>query len=732
MNITHLDIRKLIDKDKSFEVIANRLLQCRDIQEKLDLLSGDVNVLEYLNSSNSIDKFIYDLSPEREYIAKTIAAIGQGPVVFYIPDGLETDHSSLCDMLDQLYIVDTFYDAIGGIIGYHHMVLKLIIEQEGNFHDKHDMEQYSEPQGINLDEDSVATRKAIIDGIKHTDKMGELYPIGGAGERLGLVDKKTNEPLPAAKLCFGGNTLLEIMIRDLQGREYLYYKLYGEEVITPVAMMTSSEKNNDFHIKAICKASNWFGRPKNSFKFFIQPMVPVITKEGNWSMTGPLHLNMKPGGHGVIWKIAKDAKIFDWFASHRRSKLLVRQVNNPIAGIDNGISGLIGIGCENNKYFGVASCRRAVGSAEGVVIAKEVKSANGYKYGISNIEYTDFLKNGIEDAPVSPTSRYSKFPTNTNILFADINMILSATEKRSYPGMLINMKKKVPYYSADGHYNEVKGGRLETLMQKIADTLLEESDTPPEKKDWDKHKTFLTYNRRIKTLSVTKNSYDPEKPIIETPQGCFYDLLTNMYELLSKYCDIDTPRLENTDKFVENSPPFILCFHPALGPMYSIISQKIHGGTLAYGAEIQLEIAELEMKNIQVDGSMLIIAENIMGPNGPQEDGIYNEEYCGKCSLKNVTVKNGGIDTSTENIYWQNTIARKESLQITLHGNAEFIAENITFVGNKHIEVNSGYRMTAYQEHNDVSYRLEPITTPTWYWRYSTDNDYNIIIKKSD
>ena len=47
-------------------------------------------------------------------------------------------------------------------------------------------------------------------------EMGEIYPLGGAGDRLGLVDEVTGESLPVAMLPYCGRTLLEGLIRDLQ------------------------------------------------------------------------------------------------------------------------------------------------------------------------------------------------------------------------------------------------------------------------------------------------------------------------------------------------------------------------------------------------------------------------------------------------------------------------------------------------------------------------------------
>jgi len=46
--------------------------------------------------------------------------------------------------------------------------------------------------------------------------LGEIYPLGGSADRLGLVDPNTGECLPAAMLPYCGRTLLEGLIRDLQ------------------------------------------------------------------------------------------------------------------------------------------------------------------------------------------------------------------------------------------------------------------------------------------------------------------------------------------------------------------------------------------------------------------------------------------------------------------------------------------------------------------------------------
>ncbi len=138
---------------------------------------------------------------------------------------------------------------------------------------------------------------------------------------------------------------------------------------------------------------------------------------------------LKPGGHGVIWKLAREEGVFDWLLAWGRKKALVRQINNPVANTDHGLFAFTGIGCFQDKAFGFASCPRQVRAAEGINILVEKEEENGYGYVLTNIEYCDFKRLGIADKPAEPGSSYSLFPSNTNILFADLSAVLAAVRK---------------------------------------------------------------------------------------------------------------------------------------------------------------------------------------------------------------------------------------------------------------------------------------------------------------
>ncbi len=78
--------------------------------------------------------------------------------------------------------------------------------------------RYRVPKGVDLagEEGSGVGVAAAAQGLAALPFLAEIYPVGGAGDRLGLVDEATGECLPAAMLPYAGRTLMEVLIRDLQ------------------------------------------------------------------------------------------------------------------------------------------------------------------------------------------------------------------------------------------------------------------------------------------------------------------------------------------------------------------------------------------------------------------------------------------------------------------------------------------------------------------------------------
>ncbi len=708
------------------EYVSKAFSTSSTIQEKDVILDDVFGVISATDHSNDLKRLLKNTNPHERYLIKCFLAIGQAPILFSILNKHDPKQclESLFNVLNEL---EKSYDVIGGIIGYQLNVLKIIANR--NSSPTPDHQRFYHPPGFDLSQDTPETRLAIRHGIDSIGKMAEIYPVGGAGDRLNLHDERSGEALPAAELAFCGRTLLEGLIRDLQAKEYLYFKLHGKQVVTPVALMTSNEKNNDNHIRKIFGASRWFGRPVESFHFFVQPLVPMISKEGIWITTDACTLMLKPGGHGVIWKLMTDSGILDTLLAQGYTKALVRQINNPIAGIDYGLIAFTGWGIQKNKKFGFASCPRLLNTSEGMDVLVETEKEEGVEYRISNIEYTEFECQGIRDVPAVPGSPYSLYPANTNILFVDLEYLKPLISKAPIPGMLINMKTKVQCVDENGQSVETVAGRLESTMQNISDYIVDSYPQKLKNPSPDNLRTFVTYNDRRKTISVTKKAYTPENSLSETPEGCFYDLLYNNAELLTQYCGFTAPPVKNEVEYQQKGPSYIALLHPAVGPLFSIIAQKIRGGTIAEGSELILEIAELDIDQLNLQGSLVINAASVVGspePNGVVQYGIHT----GKCVLKNTTIRNKGIALESVTRLWKGAAARSESCSIQLEGNGEFYADGVELEGNIEIHVPDGHRMVVTKIDGVMNYCLEKLPAPSWFWSYQYTDDNCIRLEK--
>lgn len=703
---------------EELSLLVERLKRAQTDEEKLKILEKESRLRAFFKQKTILYEFYQRVPISYQLLIASIVAIGEEGTVFESLGSLRGSAEKIDRLLGRLSELEQFYREMGGIVGYHYAVLQLLDENKKSMSEatrgKTDM--WCPPPYLDLTEKGQSINQQIRWGIEALPEMAELYAVGGAGDRLGLKSSETGEPLPAALLPFLGKTLLELLIQDLQAREYLYYKLTGGQITTPVLMMTSEEKNNDTHIKAICEANTWFGRSEDSFFFFKQPLVPVTTCEGHWSLSGPLELYLKPGGHGVIWKLARDSGGFAWLEKKNRTKALIRQINNPIANTDYGLLAFPGIGWKMKKTFGFSSCPRLLGAAEGTLVLVHKEVGEKHEYTISNVEYTEFSKRGLEDTPQSSGSSYSQFPANTNILFVDIEKIQKILEKNPLPGQILNCKNDVPTVDPNGVLLQKKGGRLESTMQNISDFIHTELNHILRETEVLALDTYVTYNERRKTISVAKNAYHSEKRIQETAEGCFYEMMHNHHALLSRECAMELPPFSSESSYLSQGPNVIFSFHPALGPLYSVISQKCRGGRLHEGAELVLEIAELEMKNVDIEGSLIIKAQHLLG--GIQDGKFIYGEGTGKCRLIDVKVRNQGIDRSKKNVYWKNEVERKDALQIFLNGNGEFEAEGITFSGDYLIEVPDGYRYRMVEKAGELFLEKRRIAEPTWFWSY--------------
>ncbi|KAI7995418.1 hypothetical protein LOK49_LG11G00864 [Camellia lanceoleosa] len=156
---------------------------------------------------------------------------------------------------------------------------------------------------------------------------------------------------------------------------------------------------------------------------------------------------------------------------------------------------------------------------------------------------------------------------------------------------------------------------------------------------------------------------------VQTPEGSLLDIIRNAYDLLS-HCDIKIPKIEGNDKYVDSGRPYLIFLH------------LFHGGSISKGSDLQIEVAEFSWRNVQLHGSLIVVAENILGSTRMDENGVLKLRYwhrCGRCKLQNVKVLNEGIDWTSKTTHLGSMMYWFEALKVILHGNVEFEATDVVF-----------------------------------------------------
>lgn len=689
-------------------VVATKVASCTDVTERANKLLETEESAHVLSRFPEVQKFLTSAQPEERLVFGVMIALNQANTLF---DGLNTvqdPQASLKKLAKTLVTLENFYQPIGGVLGYHRTIINLLTE-ENNL----DTHEYFPPPLQDIRTPDRDLWNSCYWGTAQLASSASIFALGGAGDRLNLIDRSTGEPLPAACFSFCGRSFFEGMMRDIEAQEYWHYRVFGKQVTIPVLIMTSQEKNNDHHIEEMCRKADWFGRSPSSIRRIVQPLVPVIETDGQWIMSAPLELALKPGGHGVIWKLAQDTGAIAWLTTHGIDSAIVRQVNNPFAGLDQNLLALFGYGHSNNKAFGFLSCPSRPGCAEGLNILSVTKGKDSTQATISNIEYTQFaeLKNQHPNLLVEGAC-----PANTNILYVRLRDIQPALANNPIPGMIVNPKTVVETLKGGQTIKKV-GGRLESCMQNIADGL----NSPINPKTLPKASatqlsTFLLLQDRNKLISPTKKAYVAGQSMVETSLGSLYDWHRAMRSLLTNSCHMTVPQEPTQEEFVQTGPSFVFSFHPAMGPLWAIIGQKLSFGTIAQGSELDLEIAEIACNKLNLNGSLRILANVPTGPSNGENGHQYSDKV-GRAKLDNVQVVNKGLKSRAPLNVLSSTLDRQESCEIILEGFSEVVAENITINGPFRLVVPDGKRAVLHQTASGaLTTTFETIIAPSWHY----------------
>jgi hypothetical protein len=170
---------------------------------------------------------------------------------------------------------------------------------------------------------------------------------------------------------------------------------------------------------------------------------------------------------------------------------------------------------------------------------------------------------------------------------------------------------------------------------------------------------------------------------------------------------------------------------------------------------------------MDVEGSFLVIADNVLGhfieektpftnhdgeeANGNGSSHPHHEEEhvelahkklifsdrCGKIRLRNVTIRNQGIDWShSSNAYWKHKVERKEACRVVLHGEAIFEAADVELRGDVTYEVPDGYKMVVSADNGVELTQINggdnngdgsangDTGSSSWQWKYSMPDSF--------
>ena len=573
-------------------------LKLRGILDVIPNISEDSCLkekIEFLKNLSNSSSFPDCHSPEEEYILRCLELIQPKDFLRFIQES-----PSRKKIIQKLQDVDFFYKEKGGIIGYQHMILELL-KTEKSFE-----ETLAVPQIILVEEDSKEQHEAIQVALENLPKCCEIYVVGGAADRLGFFHSETHESLPAAAYIFLGKPLLGWLIDDLKAKELLFYKKYGKKIITPICLMTADEEKNDQKIRELLIEYNYFERPKESFIFIRQPMVPVVDPCGNWIYDNDILL--KPSGHGALWLSGLKQDVFKNLQQQGYEYATIRQINNPLIGVDTNLMLFLGLGIKNQQSFGFFVTDKKSGRPEGVICVKKIDNGKV----ISNVEYCNLASKQLN----------KEYPANTNLLFIKLSSLEKAIKSNPYPGSLLNFKEEK---------NCLATARLELTMQNISEAFVDANFN----EDLPHKEVFILKQKRNKAISPIKKLKTDDVELQETPIKASFDMMKETYSLLKDRCCFTLPSYpEKISDFMQKLP-FLFVYNHVIGPFYDLISNKLKKWTIHSGAKVYLDIAELYAEDIDINGDLYIKAESY-------ENSV--------CHLKNVKIVNAGFVNSLDEI----------------------------------------------------------------------------------
>ena len=134
----------------------------------------------------NIDQYL--ISEEERTLFKQAIELAQFDNAFSGFEHIENKQEAIQQFVDILKTIDQFYRPIGGLQGYHDTVVQLL-------HSPLNSSKHFLPPPI---QDMRTTTPLLWnlchEGTKQLRHIAHVFAVGGAGDRLQLIDPETNEP----------------------------------------------------------------------------------------------------------------------------------------------------------------------------------------------------------------------------------------------------------------------------------------------------------------------------------------------------------------------------------------------------------------------------------------------------------------------------------------------------------------------------------------------------------
>ncbi len=271
-------------------------------------------------------------------------------------------------------------------------------------------------------------------------RVAVLIVAGGQGSRLGFEGPKGTYSISPIR----NKTLFQLFAEQIRAR----VKRYGKTI--PLVVMTSIENHAD--TTAFFAAHDYFGLGKKNVLFFPQQMLPAVTPEGKFLLSGQTNLFSNPDGHGGSLKGLHESGILGNLMAMGITELYYAQVDNPLVKICDPV--FLGHHCLAGAEVSTKVVRRrTVEERVGVYLKRNGKEAI--------VEYSDLAAEHMSALDEKGEILY--WAGNTAIHIFSLPFVRRINEHGfSLPYHRARKKNALPHHS--GRTQDVEVWKFETFV----------------------------------------------------------------------------------------------------------------------------------------------------------------------------------------------------------------------------------------------------------------------------